>query len=214
MPIETIVFDHSGTLSNDFPLCFASTNNILRIFGSPRISEARYRAVFGNDVVAVYRGLGVSASLEELNKIHARYLKSESRPVQIPFAAETVKIASKLVKKIVGFSAHPEEEIRQDLLNWGIYGFFDKIYGGAQKQSDADFEKMLKETDSKRENTLFVGDTTVDIDLAKRNLVKCAVVVNPKYCYQEPEKVKSHYPSADYYLNDISALIPLLKKKT
>jgi phosphoglycolate phosphatase-like HAD superfamily hydrolase len=80
-----------------------------------------------------------------------------------------------------------------------------------RKHLDNDFEKMLKDIGAKRETTLYVGDTTVDIELAKRNLVKCAAVVDTRYCYQDPKKVRSHFPQADFYLNDISALIPLLK---
>ena len=213
MNIETVDFDHSGTISNDFSLGVRSTNNLLRTFGKPQISEAQYREVFGKDIVGVYRSLGVDASLDELNRIHARFLQSQPRPEPIPFAVETVRVVSNIVDRVVSFSAHPEEELKQDLRNWGIYGYFDAVYGSARKQNDDDFERMLKETGAKRETTLYVGDTTIDIELAKRNLVKCAAVVNPKYCYQDLAKVRSHNPQADFYLNDISMLIDLLRRK-
>lgn len=211
MNVEYLIFDHSGTLSNDLPVVFPSANNTLRIFGRPPITMAQYRGDFGKDIVAVYQKWGVNASLDELDRIHERFLKSQPRPEPIPFAVETVKIASRLVKKVVSFSAHPAEELKQDLRNWGVYGYFDAIYGNMRKHLDNDFEKMLKDIGAKRETTLYVGDTTVDIELAKRNLVKCAAVVDPRYCYQDPKKVRSHNPQADFYLNDISALIPLLK---
>ncbi len=211
MSVDYLIFDHSGTISNDLKVVFPSANNTLRILGGKQITMDTYRADFGNDIVAVYKKWGVEASLEVLNRLHSEFLKSQPRPEVIPLAVETVKIASRLVKKVVSFSAHPTEEIKQDLRNWGIYGYFDKVYGDVRKHTDADFERMLKETGATRETALYVGDTTVDIELATRNLVRCAAVLDPRYCYQDPQKVRSHFPQAAFYLNDISALIPLLK---
>lgn len=212
MNIETIVFDHSGTISNDFHIVWPSANNILRIFGRPQITEAQYRADYGDDIAAVYRKWGVNASIEELNRIHSRFLKSRpNRPKPIPFAVETVKSVSNLVRRVVSFSAHPAEELERDLRDWGVYGYFGRVYGGVRKHLDDDFRRMLRETGAKRQTMLYVGDTTVDICLAKRNLVRCAAVVDPRYCYQDPAKVRSNFPQADFYLNDISALVQLLK---
>ncbi len=210
--VETLVFDHSGTLSNDFSIVLCSCNNILRIFGRPQITEVQYRADFGNDIVSVYKKWGVDASFEKLNEIHARFLNSQPRPEPIPFAVETVKTARRLVKKIVSFSAHPTEELRQDLRDWGIYGYFDAVYGNVRKHLDTDFKKMLEKTGARRETTLYVGDTTVDIELAKRNNIRCAVVLNRKYCYQNIETVRLHNPKADFCLDDISEIVPLLKR--
>ncbi|MEM4239574.1 MAG: HAD-IA family hydrolase [Candidatus Woesearchaeota archaeon] len=212
MSVDYLIFDHSGTISNDFSVVFSSANNILRIFGKPQITIAQYRADFGNDLASVYKKWGVDATIDELDKIHERFLKSQPRPEPVPFAVETIKIASRHVKKVASFSAHPTEELKQDLRNWGIYGYFDAVYGNARKQSNDGFEKILKDLGATKETTLYVGDTTIDIDMAKRNGVRCAAVVNPKYCYQEPQKVRSHIPPADFYLKDISELVPLLKK--
>lgn len=211
--VDYLIFDHSGTISNDLKVVFPSANNILRILGGKQITLDTYRADFGNNIVDVYKKWGVTASLADLNRLHSEFLKSQPRPEPIPFAVETVKIASRFVKKIASFSAHPTDELRQDLQNWGIYGYFARIYGGVRKHSNDEFQQMMKDLGATSENTLYVGDTTIDIDLAKRNGVRCAVVLNPKYCYQEPAKVRSHGAKADFYLNDISEIIFLLNKK-
>lgn len=213
MSVDYLIFDHSGTISNDLKVVFPSANNILRILGGKQITMDTYRADFGKNLVDVYKKWGVTASLEVLNRFHSEFLKSQPRPEPIPFAIETVKLASRFVKKIASFSAHPTDELRQDLQNWGIYGYFNRIYGGVRKHSNDEFEQMMKDLGAAKETTLYVGDTTIDIDLSKRNGVRCAVVLNPKYCYQTPEKVRKHVPKADFYLNDISELIFLLNNK-
>ncbi|MEM4246818.1 MAG: hypothetical protein QXR48_04145 [Candidatus Woesearchaeota archaeon] len=58
MNIDTVVFDHSGTISDDFSIVHASANNILRIFGKSRVSEAKYRADFDKDIAMMYKKWG------------------------------------------------------------------------------------------------------------------------------------------------------------
>ncbi|MEM4265617.1 MAG: HAD hydrolase-like protein [Candidatus Woesearchaeota archaeon] len=142
--------------------------------------------------------------------LHESFLRLH-RPQPIPFAVETVRLVRRMVRKVVSFSAHPESEVKKDLRDWGLYGYFDAVYGGVRKHLDADFGKMMKETNAKKETTLYVGDTTVDIELAKRNGVKCVTIVNPKYCYQDPQIVKAFLPPADFYIDDVSGIVGILK---
>ncbi len=211
MALDLLAFDWSGTVSNDLMVVFPSANNILMFFNRPPITLEHYREVFGYNIVDVYRSWGVNASFEQLNKMHSDFLKRQPRPKPMPGAVETVRKASNYANKVAVFSAHPEEEIRKDIENWGLEGYIDEVYGGITKHDDVDFSRMLRQMRAKSESTLYVADTTVDIDLAVRNLVRCAIVVNRKDYYQKPEKVRSNFPPARHYLNYISAQIPLLE---
>jgi phosphoglycolate phosphatase-like HAD superfamily hydrolase len=212
-PEELVVaFDWSGTISNDLPITMESVNNIMRHFGRPPVSRQEYTARFGADLQAIYRTWGIY-DFNEVNRVHSAFLKNAPRPTPIPGAIEAICETSRNVRRAVVFSAHPSEEIIKDIKDWGLGGYIDNVFGGVSKSSDEDFARMLKETGAARNALLFVGDTTADIDAAKRNFAKSAVVVNPKYCYQEIERVRSHNPRADFYLNDISMLIDLLRRK-
>jgi phosphoglycolate phosphatase-like HAD superfamily hydrolase len=212
-PEELVVaFDWSGTISNDLPIVMESVNNIMRHFGRPPVSRQEYILRFGADLPAMYRAWGIY-DFDEVNRVHCAFLKNAPRPTPIPGAIDAICETSRNVRRAVVFSAHPGDEIIKDIENWGIGGYIDHVFGGVSKSSDEDFARMLKETKAASNLLLFVGDTTADIDAAKRNLAKSAVVVNPKYCYQEIERVRSHSTKPDYYLTDISALVPLLKNR-
>ena len=102
------------------------------------------------------------------------------------------------------------KKVRQILEGLGIAHYFSVVYGGdsfpAKKPDPAGVHKILEQFKVSPSNTLFIGDSEVDVQTA-RNAGTIAVTVNHGFGQHD----RATHP-ADLYVDRLGDLAPLLQK--
>lgn len=171
-----LIFDLDGTLVDSKKDLTASVNHVRIQYHLPILDEEQIAAFIGNGAqMLIRRALGNSLSEEELkNAVHMflSYYRAHmlDRSVLYPGVRETLdrlqycRLAV-LTNKPVHFSCSM-------LVGLGIYRYFSAVYGGNsfenKKPDPVGIFQILSDTRSRRERTVMIGDSSVDV-LTGRN---------------------------------------------
>jgi len=71
---QHIIWDWSGTLFNDVPLCMTFVNTLLAQQQLPAITPGRYRAVFTFPIREYYRQLGLDVAQEAFDAMSPAFI--------------------------------------------------------------------------------------------------------------------------------------------
>ena len=167
------VFDWSGTLSDDFGMCYEAGMKVLESFGVKRISKAEYVARFELPYVNYYRKLGVDAPKEELDKRFVTFMVG-IKPKPIQGAAQALQQLALRGKKMAVLSAHPHEKLVAEACDYGFAGFFEKIVGSVRDKRIA-LPALVSELAWETAETVFVGDHVHEIDAGRAAGIATAV---------------------------------------
>ncbi|MBR9691381.1 HAD family hydrolase [Candidatus Woesearchaeota archaeon] len=205
MTIDTIGFDWSGTLSNDFDCVIKSLNDVLGEYGVGPVSAEHLRQNYEKYPVKFYRKLGITDSKEN---IHEKYKKhyDENYRIKRPEPFEDIELILaelyKEHKKLMVLSTHPQEFLEREVKEYGFYTFFDgRIFGDVSAKS-----LTIKEQSANLNNFVMVGDTWVDMEEGKKAGV---VTIGVLTGYNYEDKLE---PYADHILKDLSELPDLLRR--
>ena len=192
-PHPLIIFDWSGVISNDSKLAVAAINSVLREECKDEITFDDISQGYSADPVAFLRKRGVV-----IDDFHTRYRKAfQGEPEPIPGAIRVVKEIAKN-HKVVVFSTHPQELLEKEAEAYGLNGV--QVYGSVSKQFPSSvLETCL--TGASRPDTMYFGDTSVDVDLANKTKLISVGVCNPTYGYNTRSRILEAKPR--YVLDDI-----------
>ena len=63
--INTVIFDWSGVLSDDWLATFKTSNDVLEVRGHERLSEEKFRELYELPWVNFYKKLGIGVGIKE-----------------------------------------------------------------------------------------------------------------------------------------------------
>jgi phosphoglycolate phosphatase len=190
MAIKNIIFDWSGTLSNDFVPVYKATMMIFDHFRIKRISIGEYRREFVLPYMDFYRKYKPDMDREEEEALFIEAINS----VEEPELYEGVKTAlAKLVSmgmSLVVVSSHPHEKLIGEAKAYGISGFFSEIKGSVYIKSGGIREVMERNGFNPKE-TVYVGDMQADVLEGKKAGVMTVAI---SWGYQDAERLKKSNP--------------------
>jgi len=188
---NNFVFDWSGTLSDDFGMCYEAGMKVLESFGVKRISEAEYVERFELPYPNYYRKLGVTAPKEELDKRFVTFMAGV-KPKPVPGAAEVLEKLAIRKKRMAVLSAHPHEKLVAEASDYGFAGFFEKIVGSVGDKRVA-LPALVGELGWKKAETVFVGDHVHEIEAGRAAGIATAVFPSKYSTYGLLEAAKPTY---------------------
>ncbi len=173
--IQYIVWDWNGTIIDDVHVCVDIMNELLTEHGLPTIGLKSYRRVFDFPVKEYYRKLGFN--FEEVpfevvgQEFINRYNTRLSGVSLQPGASELMEDLRSAGKMQILVSARNHDALIRDVRDFGLDRYFDEIIGldndlaRGKKHLVEEFFRV-KGIDPKQ--TLFIGDTVHDCDIAKQ----------------------------------------------
>jgi phosphoglycolate phosphatase len=184
--INTIIFDLDGTLLNTLDDLHACFNYAIKSFGYPERTLDEIRSFVGNGMkTALKRALPDSVCDEELNKIvnfFRPYYKENMLKLTKPYdgVVELLKTLKEKGYKIAVVSNKYDEEVKNLCKNF--FGEYIDIAIGesddVRKKPEIDgVLKALKELNSTLEESIFIGDSDVDILTARNANIPCISVL-------------------------------------
>lgn len=214
---KAIVFDLDGTVCNTLEDLGECTNLALGDFGLPLHEIEEYKMIVGNGVdMQMRRAIGESNYTKELaDKVKAafkayydkNYLKNTKPYEGMPEALDKIRAMG---LKIAVFSNKPDEFAGKVCTT--LFGDrFDLIAGNKPgvpvKPDPTGLFAALKQLDVTPEETLYCGDSGVDMQTGKRAGI---VTIGVEWGFRSREELLEN--GADYLLKAPSELPELVKK--
>ncbi len=180
---KNIIWDWNGTLLNDIEICIKAINILLHERDLPPLTEKKYRDVFTFPVRDYYENIGFDFSLEEFDIPALKFIKYYHKflpMVGLYPMVETVlqKFKSNNFKQFI-LSAMEHDSLKFAVHNLGIDDYFVAIAGIGDYFAKSKIDrgiKLINDMALKRNETIMVGDTLHDMEVAEALGINCILV--------------------------------------
>lgn len=220
MNIRLIVFDLDGTLVASLEGISFSMNRVLKQHGYPLLSLEDTRLFVGDGLKKVVeRSVPEKERTSEIIDVLYRELReiySTGYAHQLKLYPGISQTLDALVKRGIKIAINTNknqdisEKIVQDLLfHWPILKVVGSKTNLPKKPNPQGLASIMKELQVAPEDTLYVGDTSIDLETAKNAGVRCISVL---YGFRRKNELIPYHPT--YMIEDPTELIALLDSKT
>ncbi len=173
---NTVIFDLDGTLMNTLEDLMNSVNYSLELSGYPLRTFEEVRRFVGNGIrKLIERAVPEEASVEEIDMVHqnfSNHYKLHCNDKTGPYE-DILELLEKLKNRgyILGIASNKDKAAVRTLNDIYFKGLIDGI-GGAEegkpvKPDSYMVDKVLDELGSRKVETLYVGDSQVDVQTAQ-----------------------------------------------
>jgi len=178
-----LIWDWNGTLLDDAWLCREIMNGQLRKRGLPVISRERYEAVFDFPVERYYRTVGFDWSKETFDEAGTEFIveyEKRKRECRLQIGAKELlqKVEQAGISQAV-LSAYSHSTLEEFLGHFGVRGHFRSVAGNRDHYAAGKVEQgleMLRELHVSPKDTVLIGDTTHDAEVARAMGVDCVLI--------------------------------------
>jgi phosphoglycolate phosphatase len=210
--VKLVIFDLDGTLINSVKDLAIATNFALVKLGLPTHETDAYRFMVGNGVNkllvrALPEHLKDEKTLQKMRELMIPYYAEHctDNTVAYPNIENLLKrICEKGIKIAVASNkvqSATEDMIRHYFPDIKFVATFGQRDGYPVKPDPIIVEDILKITDVKKEQVLYVGDTAVDIQTAKNAGIKVAAVT---WGFRPLSELQAQIP--DYIVDNVDEL--------
>ncbi|MBM4137176.1 MAG: HAD-IIIA family hydrolase [Nitrospira sp.] len=212
MPIKLIIFDLDGTLVDTVQDITNALNYGMGSYGLKELTVRETVEMVGEGITRlVEKALPAEKQLLRDNVIqrfleyYSEHLTENSR--EYPHVKETLKNLNNFKKAVL---SNKREDLSERLLKeLDFAGYFDIIIGSdtteERKPSAIPVLYVMSRLSVRPEESIIVGDSNFDIEAGKNAGIKTVAVT---YGYRPREFLSD----ADYMIDDIRELLPLLQK--
>lgn len=211
--IKNIVFDWSGTLSDDFEMSYNAVMSVFHELGIPVISFSLFQEIveipYETYLKRLFENRPAYLALFEdrfrNDELFREHFSQFGSPQLLKGAKETVNALYSSGVNLAVFSAHHADLLRDEVHAAFGSNTFHTIFGHAGDKMKS-YPELLQQTHFDPKETLFVGDTTHDIEVGKAaGMRTCAVLSG----YHIKEQLVAANP--DLILPSVSALPAALR---
>ena len=205
--LKTVLFDLDGTLLDSFSVHLEVFKTTFANFGI-QLSEEDFLSSYSPNWYKTYEALGLRK--EDWPSADELWLKEveDKTALLFPGVIESLLTLSKYYSLGLVTSGS-KVRVERDLKATGIHHFFKTVVTGddikTPKPSPEGLQLALSKVESKADETIYVGDSTADYEMAKAAGVYF-IGVNSEF-----ESLITNHP--DYVVNSIADLPRLLSNK-
>lgn len=206
-----IIWDWNGTLLNDAELCVTCMNKVLGKRKMPLIDVNDYRRLFTFPVVDYYSALGFDFDKEKFEipamEFINRYYSKIGEADLFPCVIDVLKYFKARGFRQFVLSAMEHDNLIDSLTEKGIIDFFDDISGINDHYAHSKLEMgkdLIKKTSIVIDETIMIGDTVHDFEVASGLGVDCVLVSTG---HQSAEKLLQTKANVIQNLDSVTTII-------
>jgi len=203
--IKNIIFDWSGTLSDDFNCTYVTNMAVFRRLGLAELSAERFREEFTLPYMDFY-GSYTDTDKEEVDRIFAEEFREPPPQALYPGVAKTLSALRSGGAALAILSTCDRAKLVEEMTRFGILDYFTDIRGGVYDKS-RELPSILTDNSFVGEETAFVGDMTHDIEAGNRAGITSVAIT---WGYQSRDKLTAVRPA--YMIDRIDELALLMKE--
>jgi len=209
--MKNIIFDWSGVVRDTVTNQMWIVNHIFKTFGVPSISTEEFRENWKQPPALFYQEyLPKGYSETERLKLFQALQLDKDCPKAGPFL-EVVELIRECKEKghfLAVVSSDFPETLLLEVKAYGLENVFSEIITDANDKLEP-VQRIIKERYLKPEDTLFVGDSNHEIDVAKKTGIKSVAVT---WGFTSEQKLKARNP--DYVVHNAKELKTILLYQT
>ncbi|MGL1935999.1 MAG: HAD family hydrolase [Fibrobacterales bacterium] len=179
---QWILFDWNGTLLDDVDYGLKIVNTICKQYSVPEITREWYLDHFGFPLIEFYEKLGFDFSdytFDDLSQVFMNIYHAALDTVLLHTGTMEVLEALGQHYSLGIISAYKQERLDIAVKEYGVDAFFTAVYGVTDDRADSkshSLKEMLDRYDINPSQTLLVGDTLHDYEVAKENGIDALLI--------------------------------------
>jgi len=183
MPIRHVIWDWNGTLLDDAQACVDAINVLLERRKLPTVTCEQYRDIFDFPVRNYYLKLGFNLEMEDWHSLtleyHEVYAVTSAESKLRPGTIETLDRFRSDGISLSVLSACEMKLLLKMIGERDIFDYFVHLYGLSNLYADSKVSlghAMFDDTSLPRSESLLVGDTTHDAEVAAALGIPCLLM--------------------------------------
>ena len=182
-PVKYIFWDWNGTLLDDAWLCRDVMNGMLRKRKMPELSRERYQEIFDFPIIRYYERIGFDFEQESFEVLGKEFIEGyERRRREALLYSDVVSSLDQVKKRRIGqsiLSAYKHDTLVTLVEEQKLDSYFNTLHGhhhiypvGKAPQG----KEALEELHLDPAETVLIGDTAHDADVAKELGMQCVLI--------------------------------------
>jgi len=192
-----IIWDWNGTIFNDTAFCVKIMNEILTKHELPLLTVDSYKQVFDFPVKDYYQKLGFDFEKEPFEIVGSEFITKYNDNhftcnLHEGIADLLIELNNKEYKQFV-LSAREKIKLAEDLKQYSIYNLFIDIAGLNDHYANGKVgigKKMMEAHKIESKNSLLIGDTLHDAEVAAELNIDCLLIANGHQTYEKLKQAK------------------------
>lgn len=172
--MKIVLFDYDGTLNDSLEANLYAFQGVAKEFDLPPLTLQQLLEWYSPNWYALYEKMGVpTSSWEKADEIWLEYYDQTS-PRLFPDSIETLRTLRQMGCKVGLVTGGTRNRVEKELKARGVHRLFHTIVYGSDvvreelKPSPTQIRMALETLQGKRRESLYVGDTPVDILAGKK----------------------------------------------
>jgi phosphoglycolate phosphatase len=190
-----IIFDWNGTLLNDLWLAVDVIDKMLVKRGLEGMTTERYCQVFDFPVKDYYQNIGFDFNKESFEIVGSEFIHEyDKRQYECKLQPGGIDLIKKLHLEnyhLSVLSAREQSMLEQNLKHYGIDKYFPVISGLKDHYAHGKLEsglQLIEEAHVAASETLLIGDTLHDAEVAKEMGVDCVLIASGHQALERLQK--------------------------
>ena len=208
---KNIIWDWNGTLLNDLWLSVEIANQMLADQNSSQIDTAAYQDAFGFPITAYYEKIGIDLQKESFDELTEKFVTTYNKGVI------NCQLHERVMDLLNHFQATAKTQFiltaaHSDMVNpllekFSITAYFKVIEGVDNFKAEGKVDRgvqMMKNNQLNPEETVLIGDTYHDFEVASAMGIDCIMIANG---HQSKERLTNNTNPQTLVLNELKELI-------
>jgi phosphoglycolate phosphatase len=192
MFIRNFILDWSGTMVDDLPPVFLTTNHVFQTCGLPALTMAEFRQTFCLPVRRFYEKRIPHVPQAELERIFlAEYQRHRDKIEPLPHTEQFLRSCVQEGMPVFVASSVDDTTYHQQMRRLGWEKFIRQPYIGIEDKTQK-IHHILEENRLDPDQTMFVGDMEHDIEAGKAGGVHTCAVLSG---YNHAEHLRGLHPN-------------------
>lgn len=168
---KAIIFDWSGTLSDNFDCSYKACVLMFEALGKPPLTADEFRLNFTTPYMKFWNKYFPDLTKQRQNELYEKCIHQTGEAKMYPEARETVEYAHKEGFMLFIVSSDHLSKLLPEIEKSGLAKYFTEVVGNIHEKAGS-IAGLVKKYELDPKRTFYVGDTSGDVEAGKAAGVK------------------------------------------